>query len=123
MLPCSARRSITGRSTNASRSAARSVKASSPKADGSVSTVTVRAGSGSGTRARSAGRRSMGTQWLRSYENRIVDHAAQRDLVALGGTREVGVEQKAGAAGVAGGRSEEHTSELQSLRHLVCRLL
>src|ERR1035441_6174569 len=25
--------------------------------------------------------------------------------------------------GVEGGRSEEHTSELQSLRHLVCRLL
>src|SRR5258705_7256044 len=24
---------------------------------------------------------------------------------------------------LAGGRSEEHTSELQSLRHLVCRLL
>src|SRR5262245_63578388 len=31
----------------------------------------------------------------------------------------------AGAAGAAGAaaRSEEHTSELQSLRHLVCRLL
>src|SRR5262245_65014123 len=32
----------------------------------------------------------------------------------------------AGAAGAGpghGGRSEEHTSELQSLRHLVCRLL
>src|SRR5205814_2749960 len=27
------------------------------------------------------------------------------------------------AAFVAGARSEEHTSELQSLRHLVCRLL
>src|SRR5438045_6665473 len=26
-------------------------------------------------------------------------------------------------AGVLGARSEEHTSELQSLRHLVCRLL
>src|SRR5258705_13156210 len=26
-------------------------------------------------------------------------------------------------AGCASGRSEEHTSELQSLRHLVCRLL
>src|SRR5438045_5533080 len=26
-------------------------------------------------------------------------------------------------AGLATGRSEEHTSELQSLRHLVCRLL
>src|SRR5258705_4765100 len=29
----------------------------------------------------------------------------------------------AGTSGVAGIRSEEHTSELQSLRHLVCRLL
>src|SRR5438045_8279664 len=28
-----------------------------------------------------------------------------------------------GAMGVLVGRSEEHTSELQSLRHLVCRLL
>src|SRR5262245_63856954 len=33
---------------------------------------------------------------------------------------------RAGSAALAGGaprRSEEHTSELQSLRHLVCRLL
>src|SRR5262245_62853477 len=29
----------------------------------------------------------------------------------------------AGGLGVLAGRSEEHTSELQSLRHLVCRLL
>src|ERR1039458_10800669 len=29
----------------------------------------------------------------------------------------------AGRPGTGGGRSEEHTSELQSLRHLVCRLL
>src|SRR5437899_8523630 len=29
----------------------------------------------------------------------------------------------AGGGGGGGGRSEEHTSELQSLRHLVCRLL
>src|SRR6266702_1669506 len=28
-----------------------------------------------------------------------------------------------GASGTAGGRSEEHTSELQSRGHLVCRLL
>src|SRR6266508_6139355 len=28
-----------------------------------------------------------------------------------------------GCAGAAGGRSEEHTSELQSRGHLVCRLL
>src|SRR5205814_9932184 len=30
---------------------------------------------------------------------------------------------RSSSAGGAGGRSEEHTSELQSLRHLVCRLL
>src|SRR5215831_1639183 len=31
--------------------------------------------------------------------------------------------RRRGAFVVLGGRSEEHTSELQSLRHLVCRLL
>src|ERR1035441_6905412 len=39
---------------------------------------------------------------------------AERELMLI----PVGVDQV-----VAGGRSEEHTSELQSLRHLVCRLL
>src|SRR5262245_62479169 len=34
----------------------------------------------------------------------------------------IGVEER-GTAGAAARRSEEHTSELQSLRHLVCRLL
>src|SRR5262245_63335177 len=32
------------------------------------------------------------------------------------------IDNRGGAGGVIG-RSEEHTSELQSLRHLVCRLL
>src|SRR5205814_10136605 len=36
----------------------------------------------------------------------------------------LGIDQLMGAfVGPAGRRSEEHTSELQSLRHLVCRLL
>src|SRR5258705_6687935 len=35
----------------------------------------------------------------------------------------VGLPRRDGQAGVAEARSEEHTSELQSLRHLVCRLL
>src|SRR5262245_62988987 len=34
-----------------------------------------------------------------------------------------GINPAAVAAALAMGRSEEHTSELQSLRHLVCRLL
>src|SRR5437899_5585389 len=36
---------------------------------------------------------------------------------------EVGVLRKVANASVEAVRSEEHTSELQSLRHLVCRLL
>src|SRR5262245_66337618 len=35
----------------------------------------------------------------------------------------VGALGSPGGTGEIGGRSEEHTSELQSLRHLVCRLL
>src|SRR5262245_64308003 len=41
-------------------------------------------------------------------------------VVGLGARRPVGHEQEVGAVVT---RSEEHTSELQSLRHLVCRLL
>src|SRR5436853_4057682 len=36
---------------------------------------------------------------------------------------ELGIHEQQGAAEVVANRSEEHTSELQSLRHLVCRLL
>src|SRR5947199_7401717 len=39
----------------------------------------------------------------------------------LGSMKGLGYRQMAGY--LAGDRSEEHTSELQSLRHLVCRLL
>src|SRR5438045_4981005 len=37
--------------------------------------------------------------------------------------RRVGARRDRGHSAVHGVRSEEHTSELQSLRHLVCRLL
>src|SRR5205814_8428026 len=41
-----------------------------------------------------------------------------------GALPDIGQHDRAGAHSRAGsGRSEEHTSELQSLRHLVCRLL
>src|SRR5437899_9663072 len=40
-----------------------------------------------------------------------------------GAGRAGGGEGAGGRAGAAAERSEEHTSELQSLRHLVCRLL
>src|SRR5205814_2548568 len=43
-------------------------------------------------------------------------------VVAIGAGA-CGAAAGAGAVFCAGGRSEEHTSELQSLRHLVCRLL
>src|SRR5258705_2988061 len=49
--------------------------------------------------------RSLGRRWCHSHGRRGVGHAG-------------GVARRA-----AGKRSEEHTSELQSLRHLVCRLL
>src|SRR5207253_4595752 len=43
------------------------------------------------------------------------------DLCFLASAREQDSER--GIPGAAGGRSEEHTSELQSRGHLVCRLL
>src|SRR5262245_66365203 len=45
--------------------------------------------------------------------------AALADDVARGGA----AQRASGTAFPGGSRSEEHTSELQSLRHLVCRLL
>src|SRR5258705_6203410 len=54
------------------------------------------------------------TTLFRSLGLHLPDHAGYRDLLAPDG---------AGAASTRASRSEEHTSELQSLRHLVCRLL
>src|SRR5947199_4725141 len=46
----------------------------------------------------------------------------EEDLLVLAEPEQAeAVERTAGE--IEGGRSEEHTSELQSLRHLVCRLL
>src|SRR5437899_5493682 len=45
------------------------------------------------------------------------------DDLGLGHQRHAEVEQLLLTVGEIRGRSEEHTSELQSLRHLVCRLL
>src|SRR5262245_65207034 len=52
----------------------------------------------------------------------LEDHDIVAELAQLVGTRQPG---RSGAddGDTLAGRSEEHTSELQSLRHLVCRLL
>src|SRR5262245_64754011 len=47
---------------------------------------------------------------------------ADRRRVRGVGQEHVG-DRRVGDPGLGAGRSEEHTSELQSLRHLVCRLL
>src|SRR5215212_10410301 len=44
-------------------------------------------------------------------------------VVGALGLRRFGWPLAAGLGGLGAARSEEHTSELQSLRHLVCRLL
>src|SRR2546425_8710829 len=49
----------------------------------------------------------------RRRDHLAVDHARQHDVDAVFGR----------AVGLGGDRSEEHTSELQSLAYLVCRLL
>src|SRR5205814_10680332 len=52
--------------------------------------------------------------WAKSYERDSRDVLALQDELASAIAREINVQLT---------RSEEHTSELQSLRHLVCRLL
>src|SRR2546425_3828924 len=61
------------------------------------------------------------TTLFRSHEvERILDGALERPAVG----QPSGDRRREGAAGAVGrGRSEEHTSELQSLAYLVCRLL
>src|SRR5258705_7497125 len=59
----------------------------------------------------------VGRTLLRRYASRRVDALYVSHLLELArAIRHVGRH-------TAGARSEEHTSELQSLRHLVCRLL
>src|SRR5947199_770077 len=45
------------------------------------------------------------------------------DIYAAGGTISIDGNVNGSVIAAGGDRSEEHTSELQSLRHLVCRLL
>src|SRR3989441_8223679 len=45
------------------------------------------------------------------------------DLQQRAGQRHLAPAQRQRRTGLGGGRSEEHTSELQSLAYLVCRLL
>src|SRR5204863_9441606 len=52
-----------------------------------------------------------------------VAHEVERRLEVLGGRRELARIHSLEAADLARDRSEEHTSELQSRRDLVCRLL
>src|SRR5437899_9725039 len=67
-------------------------------------------------------------RWLRAVgrwcDDPVGEHA---DLLHFGLDLVADLQELPGrgpdALGRAGGRSEEHTSELQSLRHLVCRLL
>src|SRR5436853_3420403 len=62
------------------------------------------------------------TTLFRSEPDLLGGHGLHlHDLVGTGRPDEIG-DDAVGLAGVAR-RSEEHTSELQSLRHLVCRLL
>src|SRR5262245_65209874 len=51
----------------------------------------------------------------------VVGAAAAAEPYPVARHRQPGGDHQVGAGD--GGRSEEHTSELQSLRHLVCRLL
>src|SRR3989449_3327793 len=75
---------------------------------------------------------SPGMAWGRAHALRpggTAAHRRQPDAGGRGGSRWLGeaprVSRGRGAAGgpLRGGRSEEHTSELQSRLHLVCRLL
>src|SRR2546422_5446824 len=61
---------------------------------------------------------SNGLPWSLPITLRVTDARRVRDTVALEGPDGI-----ADPSGVGHARSEEHTSELQSRLHLVCRLL
>src|SRR5437899_4920643 len=67
------------------------------------------------------------TTLFRSNNTMLGGHCDIGDYVFLGGHcavhQNVCIGESAMVAGFSAFRSEEHTSELQSLRHLVCRLL
>src|SRR5262245_45793582 len=56
------------------------------------------------------------------FESHYLASLLHRERVAIAESFLTNIDQAAGET-VEVGRSEEHTSELQSLRHLVCRLL
>src|SRR5262245_1392903 len=78
---------------------------------------------------------SNGSLTIRYQTQSSVDSSDVDQLVVLASTNSTGTggsggsggssstSGSSGGSGGTGGRSEEHTSELQSLRHLVCRLL
>src|SRR5438046_7635462 len=75
-------------------------------------------------------RRALHPRCHRSDPPRPSSDLAPADRLASGDTRRRAADRRRGRprtrptkATVAGGRSEEHTSELQSLTNLVCRLL
>src|ERR1039458_263699 len=73
---------------------------------------------GMGRRRRFARRGELGSfrfSWLLAGVDAPVSGASTNSILQAG--------HKGFGAAVAATRSEEHTSELQSLRHLVCRLL
>src|SRR5258708_21425488 len=53
----------------------------------------------------------------------ILDFFREQAIVVRSGRREMNEKDPKGRESCANGRSEEHTSELQSPDHLVCRLL
>src|SRR2546429_3287822 len=70
---------------------------------------------------RSVGRRAAGARWVVVLE--VDAGARKRTAGAHGICAGHGKNGGPGAAAWRSGRSEEHTSELQSRLHLVCRLL
>src|SRR5438045_7061615 len=64
-----------------------------------------------------------GVDSRRGDDARLAHGAAHQVLAAPRLPRELGGRRQQSSERAAEARSEEHTSELQSLRHLVCRLL
>src|SRR5258705_5342111 len=64
--------------------------------------------------------------FLRSHFSiamQLIQHRQEKRRTVATSTADRTCPQAASDAPIANSRSEEHTSELQSLRHLVCRLL
>src|SRR5260370_23465278 len=72
-------------------------------------------------RGRRSNRSVHGADRIRHYRNRLVRRHSRRGL--RGASAGESAAHRRDAAGAPEGRSEEHTSELQSHLNLVCRLL